>query len=72
MNTRESTDKNIVHLCAKTRDSELQRINRLTGLCFESVPTSLLNQPEEWRGFTESLCDEAMSVWRTAPQRADG
>ncbi|MCC7516469.1 MAG: hypothetical protein IT470_03910 [Pseudomonadales bacterium] len=74
-----SQEHNIAVLRARSRSEELHRLNRLTGLQFESLPVSLLTQPvnthekEDWDAFAESLLSEALNLWNTPPQRqADG
>jgi hypothetical protein len=66
-----SEDK-IAALRARSRHDELQRINRLTGLKFETVPESLLNKQEDWEAFAESLLDVAMNTWSKDVRQADG
>lgn len=58
-----SSENKIAALCARSSHEELQRINRLTGLEFQSVPESLLNKQEDWEAFTESLLGVAMDAW---------
>lgn len=57
-----SKDK-IAALYARSSREELQRINRLTGLQFETVPESLLKRQEDWEIFTESLLGEVVDAW---------
>lgn len=59
----------VVPLCAKHDPAELQRINRLTGLAFESVPVSLLRLKEENSSLAESLLNEAFNLWKEDSQQ---
>lgn len=43
---RKSTD-NIIWLDDSHPESQLERLNRLTGLTFERPPTSLVNKPRQ-------------------------
>lgn len=63
---------NIATLRARSSHDELQRINRLTGLQFHSVPESLVRRQEEWEIFAESLLGEAITTWNDDPRRAEG
>ena len=63
----------VATLRAKHERDELQRINRLTGLAFESVPVSLLSLQEENSSLAESLLNEALNLWKEeSPQEAVG
>lgn len=66
-----SSEDRLATLRARCNHDELQRINRLTGLQFETVPKSLLNRQEDWEAFTESLLGVAINTWNRARQ-ADG
>jgi hypothetical protein len=57
----------VATLRAKHERDELQRINRLTGLVFESVPVSLLSLQEENSSLAESLLNEALNLWKEEP-----
>ncbi len=48
---------------ARSGADDLQRINRMTGLEFRSVPESLLGRQEEWEAFAESLLGIAIATW---------
>jgi hypothetical protein len=67
-----SSEDKIATLRARCSHDELQRINRITGLNFESVPESLLNKQEDWEAFTESLMGVAVSTWSRGTRQADG
>ncbi|HSC76195.1 MAG TPA: hypothetical protein VLB90_08170 [Pseudomonadales bacterium] len=68
-----SSEDKISALRARCSHDELQRINRLTGLQFETVPESLLkNKQEDWEAFTESLLDVALNTWSQDVRQADG
>lgn len=56
-------------LRARNSHDELQRINRLTGLQFDTAPESLLGRQEEWEAFTESLLGVAMAHWKGEIER---
>ena len=58
-----SSGENISAFTFKNHSNELQRINRITGLNFQSVPESLLGRQEEWEAFAESLLGIAMATW---------
>lgn len=57
----------VATLRTKHERAELQRINRLTGLVFESVPVSLLSLQEENSSLAESLLNEALNLWKEEP-----
>jgi len=67
-----NSDDKIAALRARCTHDELQRINRLTGLTFTSVPESLLNKQEEWEAFTESLLGVAIDTWGRGTRQAEG
>jgi hypothetical protein len=54
----------LVVMRAKSQHDELRRINRVTGLEFQSVPESLLGRQEEWEAFAESLLTIAVATWK--------
>lgn len=61
----------VSRLRAKYEQEELERINRLTGLKFDTVPVSLLSQQDENNGLAESLLGNALSLWKEdMPQEA--
>ena len=60
----------VAHLRAKQDQEELQRINRLTGLAFETVPASLLAMQEENKNLAESLLGEALHLWKDDSQQS--
>ncbi len=62
----------VAHLRAKHEKEELQRINRLTGLAFESIPASLLNMQDENKSLAESLLNEALNIWKEDSQPVSG
>lgn len=67
-----SSEDRLATLRARCSHDELQRINRLTGLQFETVPKSLLNRQEDWEAFTESLLGVAINTWNRGGRQADG
>jgi len=54
----------VSRLRAKYEREELERINRLTGLTFETVPVSLLSVQEENNSLAESLLSDALNLWK--------
>jgi hypothetical protein len=54
---------NVVAIGARDNKSELARLNRVTGLQFDTMPDSLLGRQEEWEAFAESLLGIAMAHW---------
>lgn len=57
-------DSRLVTLRAKNTHDELRRLNRVTGLEFQSVPESLLGRQEDWEAFAESLLAIAIATWK--------
>lgn len=53
----------IATLRARSVHDELQRLNRLTGLQFHTLPESLLGKQEDWEAFAESLLGIAVDTW---------
>ena len=68
MHTETPDNINVVSFRAKTLDAELERINRLTGLYFERMPTSLVNDDPVFSQTefeeTEDLISRAMGLWK--------
>ena len=53
----------VVKFRAASAQQELERLNRLTGLAFHTLPTSLINKDENWGEFAEDLIECAISIW---------
>jgi len=57
---------NVVSLRAKTREKELERLKRITGLSFEQLPNSLIQELdglELAQGDGEELILRALNLW---------
>lgn len=66
-------EEKIVGLRARTGKEELERLNRITGLEFHSVPQSLLGRQEEDReACAESIADRPENAWRRDGRQDDG
>ena len=68
METGSNANVKVVSFRAKTLDAELERINRLTGLYFERMPCSLVNENPVFMKSdfeeTEDLISRAMGLWK--------